>query len=120
MDRAYLDLPGAFRFMASLTALVESQRALVLGMSRSLLRRLGAFVAREAGSEDSIWRLGAFCEKAQELLAKVNAGLVHPRNFFFHLLAFITDDFADWTSPPEPRELMEIFCGCPVDSPWDD
>jgi hypothetical protein len=89
-------------------------------MSRSLLRRLGAFVTRESALEDSIWRLRAFCEKAQDLLAQVNASIVHPRNFIFHLLAFVTDDFADWTSPPELRELLEIFCGCPVDSSWDD
>jgi hypothetical protein len=36
------------------------------------------------------------------------------------MLASITDHFGDWTRPPEPRQLLEIFCGCRVDSPWDD
>jgi hypothetical protein len=54
------------------------------------------------------------------LLAQVNAAPAHPCSFLFHWLAFITDGFADRTpSPHEPRELMKIFCGCLVDSTWD-
>jgi hypothetical protein len=53
-----------------------------MGMSHSLLRRLGAFITRESGLEHSKWRLRAFSEKAGELLAQVNAAIVRPRNSF--------------------------------------
>jgi hypothetical protein len=36
------------------------------------------------------------------------------------LLSYVTDDFADWTSPPDPGELVGIFTGCPVESTLED
>jgi hypothetical protein len=78
MDRAHLDLRGAFRLLSAINSLADSDRALVLAMSRPLLREVARFAVSEARVEDATWRLQAICDRAHGWLGQVQAGLMHP------------------------------------------
>jgi hypothetical protein len=65
-------------------------------MPRLLLREVARFMVSEVRAEDAIWRLQTICDRANEWLWQVQAGLMHPRHLAFRLPGEVTDDFSTW------------------------